>query len=56
MFPHIPMQMQQKKKAYIALKKAHSSLQKILTMVEENSYCIDVMQQNLATNHSWKDT
>jgi DNA-binding FrmR family transcriptional regulator len=42
------MHTEQKQKAYVALKKAHSSLQKILTMVEENAYCIDVMQQNLA--------
>lgn len=42
------MQTDQKQKAYIALKKAKSSLLKILTMVEEDAYCIDVMQQNLA--------
>lgn len=42
------MRTPQKEKAYIALKKAHSSLQKIITMVEKDAYCIDVMQQNLA--------
>lgn len=39
---------QQKEKAFIALKKASSLLQKILSMVEQDAYCIDVMQQNLA--------
>ena len=29
-------------------KKAHSLLGKIITMVENDKYCIDVMQQNLA--------
>lgn len=42
------MRSPQKEKAFIALKKANSLLQKILTMVEEDVYCIDVMQQNLA--------
>ncbi|MDO8648878.1 MAG: metal-sensing transcriptional repressor [Candidatus Peregrinibacteria bacterium] len=42
------MHTEQKEKAYIALKKASSLLQKILKMVEGNAYCIDVMQQNLA--------
>lgn len=37
-----------KEKAYIALKKASSLLRKIVKMVEEDAYCIDVMQQNLA--------
>ncbi len=37
-----------KEKAYIALKKASSLLQKIVKMVEEDAYCIDVMQQNMA--------
>lgn len=32
----------------VALKKAKTSLDKILTMVEEDTYCIDVIQQNLA--------
>ncbi len=47
-FPHSPMRTPQKEKAYIALKKAGSLLQKVLMMVEEDAYCIDVMQQNLA--------
>lgn len=37
-----------KEKAHIAIKKATSLLQKIQTMMEEDAYCIDVMQQNLA--------
>ena len=37
-----------KEKALINFKKAHSSLAKIIEMTEENIYCIDIMQQNLA--------
>ncbi|MEI8339411.1 MAG: metal-sensing transcriptional repressor [bacterium] len=37
-----------KKKILISLKKAKTSLDKILTMVEDDHYCISVMQQNLA--------
>ena len=37
-----------KQKALIAFKKAQSSIAKIIEMVEQNKYCIDVMQQNLA--------
>ena len=37
-----------KKKALISLKKAHTSLGRVIEMVESDSYCIDVMQQNLA--------
>ena len=40
--------MENKKKVLIALKKASTSLQKIIEKVENNHYCIDVMQQNLA--------
>jgi len=32
----------------IGLKKAQSSLNKVVNMVEDDHYCIDVMQQNLA--------
>ena len=38
----------QKEKTLINFKKAHSLLAKIIKMVEDNEYCIDVMQQNLA--------
>ena len=37
-----------KKKILIGLKKANTSLSKIISMVEANHYCINVMQQNLA--------
>lgn len=30
------------------MKKAHSSLERIIKMSEQNAYCIDIMQQNLA--------
>lgn len=36
------------KNSLIGLKKAQSLLGKIISMVEEDKYCIDVMQQNLA--------
>lgn len=35
-------------KVIIGLKKARTSLDKILTMLEEEKYCIDIIQQNLA--------
>jgi len=37
-----------KKKILIGFKKANTSLAKIIEMVENDHYCIDVMQQNLA--------
>jgi CsoR family transcriptional regulator, copper-sensing transcriptional repressor len=42
------MQSPSRQKTMIALKKAQSLLGKILSMVEHDAYCIDVMQQNLA--------
>lgn len=35
-------------KVIIGLKKARTSLDKILNMLEEEKYCIDIIQQNLA--------
>ncbi|HBB02710.1 MAG: hypothetical protein US89_C0015G0030 [Candidatus Peregrinibacteria bacterium GW2011_GWF2_38_29] len=35
-------------KTLINLKKAKSHIEKIIEMLEEGAYCIDVMQQNLA--------
>ena len=35
-------------KVLIWLKKAKTSLEKIIKMVEEDKYCIDIIQQNLA--------
>ena len=37
-----------KEKALISFKKAHSLLAKIISMTEQNVYCMDIMQQNLA--------
>jgi DNA-binding FrmR family transcriptional regulator len=37
-----------KEKALISFKKAHSLLAKIIDMTEQNVYCMDIMQQNLA--------
>lgn len=37
-----------KEKALISFKKAHSLLAKIISMTENNEYCVDIMQQNLA--------
>lgn len=37
-----------KAKKLIALKKANSLISKIISMVEEDKYCVDIMQQNLA--------
>ncbi len=38
----------QKQKALINFKKTHSLMLKIIKMVENDYYCIDVMQQNMA--------
>lgn len=37
-----------KKKQLIALKKARTLLDKIITMEEDGIYCINIIQQNLA--------
>ncbi len=37
-----------KQKTIINFRKAHSLLTKIIKMSEENKYCINIMQQNLA--------
>jgi len=37
-----------KEKALINFKKAHSLLAKMIGMTENNKYCVDIMQQNLA--------
>ena len=38
----------QKEKTLINFKKAKTLLGKIIKMIEEDRYCIDIMQQNLA--------
>lgn len=35
-------------KTLIALKKARTTLDKVISMLEEDKYCIDIIQQNLA--------
>jgi CsoR family transcriptional regulator, copper-sensing transcriptional repressor len=37
-----------KQKTLINFKKAHSLTSKIIGMIENDEYCIDIMQQNLA--------
>lgn len=37
-----------KQKTLLNFRKAESMVKKIIKMVEENEYCIDIMQQNLA--------
>ncbi len=37
-----------KQNTLVNFKKAQSSISKIIKMIEENKYCIDIMQQNLA--------
>jgi DNA-binding FrmR family transcriptional regulator len=37
-----------KEKTLVNFKKAKTSLEKIIKMVEDDRYCIDIMQQNLA--------
>lgn len=36
------------KKVLIWLKKAKTSLEKVMEMIENHTYCIDIIQQNLA--------
>ena len=38
----------EKQKITINFKKAQSSIKKIIEMLEQDKYCIDIMQQNLA--------
>ncbi|OIO44881.1 MAG: hypothetical protein AUJ25_03185 [Parcubacteria group bacterium CG1_02_37_13] len=40
--------MNKREKALIAFKKANSLLSKVVEMMSNNDYCIDIMQQNLA--------
>jgi len=40
--------MAQKQKTLINFKKAQSSVSKIIKMLENDEYCINIMQQNLA--------
>ncbi len=40
--------MSKHQKALINFKKAKSHLEKVIKMVDEGKYCIDIMQQNLA--------
>ena len=42
------MNEEKKKKTLTGLKKASSLLSKVITMVKQDHYCINVMQQNLA--------
>ncbi len=38
----------QRKKAMVALKKARTSTDNIIKMIEDGDYCVDIIQQNLA--------
>jgi len=40
--------MKDEKEILTALKKAHTHLGNVIDMVEGRSYCVDIMQQNLA--------
>lgn len=42
------MKTSKRKRAVTALKKAYSHLGNVIKMAEDNDYCINVMQQNLA--------
>lgn len=42
--------MENKKLASTSLKKAQTHINKVLKMIEEDQYCIDVLQQILAVN------
>ena len=38
----------EKQKALVAFKKAKGQIEKLIKMTENGSYCVDIMQQNLA--------
>jgi DNA-binding FrmR family transcriptional regulator len=42
------MVLNNKEKALISFKKAQGSISKIIEMVNNGEYCVDIMQQNLA--------
>jgi len=42
------LKQEKKKKVVIGLKKASSLLTKVIDMIEDDHYCIEIMQQNLA--------
>ncbi len=44
------MKIDNKKSTIITLKKAQSSISKIIKMLDEDKYCIDVLQQITAVN------
>lgn len=44
------MEQQFKQKSLLQLKKAEGMLKKVIAMIEEDTYCIDVLQQSLAVN------
>lgn len=46
--PGINTMKNKKQKTLINFKKAQSLISSIIKMVEDNKYCIDIMQQNLA--------
>lgn len=39
---------EQKAKAVIAFKKVRSLMDKVIDMAEQDTYCVDIMQQNLS--------
>jgi CsoR family transcriptional regulator, copper-sensing transcriptional repressor len=44
------MEQETKKQTSIAIKKAKTSLESILKMIDEDKYCIEILQQILAVN------
>lgn len=40
--------MQTDKAILVGLKKAHGHLEKVMRMLEDGRYCVDILQQNLA--------
>jgi len=44
----------EKQKALIAARKAQTLLAKVVAMLEDDHYCIDVLQQALAVQGLWK--
>lgn len=50
------MNNQSKKKALIAIKKAKTSLEKLIKQIEDDKYCIDIIQQTLAVIWLLKST
>lgn len=52
----VGVERERKRQILVGARKAHSSMAKVIRMLEEDRYCIEVMQQSLAVQGLWKKT